>query len=402
MQYLIIKVKALESEVLDYAVLENETATAHFSSGTWDIVKKKSRSKKVIVTIPTEQVFLDSVSIPSRNKKQLKQAVPFALEDRLAEELDHLHFVLHSTSADKKTWVAVINRALLQQWVHLLRKKKLFGSSILPDVFLLPYTKKSWTLSIQAERALLRTGLLAGFSCSIDILPIVLKNYFNNKQNTEAIEHLVSYTDTTLTLDIPDECQLEIQPSDDRVAAKSVLAGLALNLKQGMNQEEGITKHINWRCWRTTGLLISLCLITYLAFVGIQNQFLEKKNQGLQIQAKKIFLQTFPKRRTVVNPRIEMQAELKKLRKSSGKVDSMYLEIMHQLGQLLSKDKQIRIKSIRYRDHQLSANLLGKKVSQLEDLKINMQAASAMYQVELRSISSSNRQVSATLIVKEK
>jgi type II secretory pathway component PulL len=119
-------------------------------------------------------------------------------------------------------------------------------------------------------------------------------------------------------------------------------------------------------------------------------------------QSKQIFLQTFKDRKRVVNPRVEMHAALTKLRKSSGKIESMYMEILHRVGQLINKDKQIKIKLIRYRQGELSLSLIASNVSQLEKLNKKMTSISPMYQVQLRSIASGNSQVTAKLIVKEK
>ena len=407
MQYLIINIKALASEYLDYAVLENDAVNARLTRGTWETVLKKSRSRKVIVTIPTEDVFLGDVFIPSRNKKQLKQAIPFALEDALIEAVEQQHFVSHTPASHtenekQKTWVAVINRRLLQQWINLLRKKKLYGVTLLPDVFLLKYNQKHWTLSKKGKRVLLRTGVFSGFSCSIDILALLLNNQLKDMDAAEKIEQLMSYSDRPLDLDLGDAIKHEVYPSEERVCAKSLLASLALNLNQGVVSQGNLSKQIHWPAWRLAMLSVSLCLIAYLSFIGIQNQQLDKENILLRDQAKQIFLATFKERRSVVNPRVEMQAALKKLRQSSGKVDSMYMEVLHQLGQLLSKDKKIDIKSIRYRERELTVALRGTKVSQLENLKKKMLSMNPMIQVMLRSIASSNSQVTATLVLKEK
>jgi len=75
---------------------------------------------------------------------------------------------------------------------------------------------------------------------------------------------------------------------------------------------------------------------------------------------------------------------------------------LYRVGQLINKDKQIKIKLIRYRQGELSLSLIASNVSQLEKLNKKMTSISPMYQVQLRSIASGNSQVTAKLIVKEK
>ena len=402
MQYLIININALDSDYLDYAILENDTVTARLSRGTWETVQQKSRARKVIVTLPSEQIFLTDVKIPSQNKKQLKQAIPFALEEHLIEELETLHFVSHTDANTEITSVAVINQTLLQQWITLFKQKKLYGMTFLPDVFLLKHQPQQWTLLIQEQRALLRTGQFTGFSCSTDILPVLLQHACEENTLSSNLERITIYTDTAINLAVDDTIAIETHPYETVVCAKSLLGSLPLNLNQGIVTQGGLSKHIHWPNWRLAAISLSLCLAAYLGFIAIQNQRLTAENNRLQNQAKQIFLTTFKDRRRVINPRVEMQAELSKLRKSSGKIDSLYLEILHPLGQLLSKEKSIKIQSIRYRERELTVVLNSTKVSQLEDLKQQMLTTNPMYQIALRSISSGNNKVSATLVIKEK
>jgi type II secretion system protein L len=401
MQYLIINIKALESDSLDYAILENETITASLTQSTWKKVIPKARGKKVIVTIPTEQVFLGSANIPSRNKKQLKQAIPFALEDYLIEEVDTQHFVFHSAKQNN-THVGVINQIVLQQWIKLLKRKKLYGATLLPDVFLLKQQAGAWTLSVQGERALLRTGIFSGFSCSTDILPTLLKYQFEDTPEAEQINCLLNYSNASLALELPEDLSIEAYPNESMVFAKDIIAALPLNLNQGIVVKGGLSKQINWKYWRISTALLVTCILSYMLFLGIQSKRLEQENNHLLAQSKQIFLQTFKDRKRVVNPRVEMQAALTKLRKSSGKIESMYMEILHRVGQLINQDKQIKIKLIRYRQGELSLSLMANNVSQLEKLNKKMTSISPMYQVQLRSIASGNSQVTAKLIVKEK
>ena len=399
MQYLLINIPSLGSQTADYAVLENESATSRLTRGDWETITKKARSKKIIVTIPSEQILLSNVTVPSKNKKQRKQAVPFALEDSLAEDLGLLNFAMHTASNDEKTWVAVMNRQLLQDWVIFLKEKGLQSAILLPDVFLLKQDANSWALSIDNQRALLRTGPFSGFSCDVSILPSLIKTQIESEAEYMA-ENLIIYADDELDLAIPEDLRVETWPSDQSIQMSSLLTAIPLNLKQGL-QQNSFAKQINWKRWLTSSVLLFICLLIYLVSIGIQNYQLEEKNSKLLSQAKQVFLTTFLNRKKVVNPRVQMETELSRLRKSTGKVDSVYLEMLHKSGLGFTTKSSIKIKEIRYKTRELTFSLESNNVKQLESLKEKIAKDNAHYQTELRSISSGDNKVTAKLIIKE-
>lgn len=399
MQYLLINILSLDSQAADYAVLENESATTRLTHGDWETIGKKARSKKVIVTIPSEQILLSNVIIPSKNKKQRRQAVPFALEDNLAEDLDLLNFAMHTASNDKKTWVAIMNRQLLQEWVAFLKEKGLQSAILLPDIFLLKQDVNSWTLSVDKQRALLRTGPFSGFSCDTSILPNLIEKQVEIEAEYMA-ENLIIYADGDLNLKIPEGLRVETWPSDKSIQMSSLITAIPLNLKQGL-QQGSFAKQINWKRWLTSTVLLLICLLTYLVSIAIQNHQLEEKNSQLLFQAKQVFLKTFPNRKKVVDPRIQMETELNRLRKSTGKIDSVYLEMLYKTGISFTTDSTINIKVLRYRFQELTFSLESNNIKQLEVLKDKIAKDHSHYQTELRAISSGNNKVTAKLIVKE-
>ena len=61
----------------------------------------KLRSDEIYAVVPGEFLVTNEVSIPSRNRNKVKQALPFALEEKLSEEIESFHFLILNCSCQR-------------------------------------------------------------------------------------------------------------------------------------------------------------------------------------------------------------------------------------------------------------------------------------------------------------
>ena len=97
MQLIVIKIRDL-AENPEYALLGKKQLQDTFTPGDWKRVRSVSRGRKVVLLLKSNEVVLTTAVIPSKNRKQLLQAIPYALEDTLAEDIENLHFAVHQNS----------------------------------------------------------------------------------------------------------------------------------------------------------------------------------------------------------------------------------------------------------------------------------------------------------------
>ena len=50
--------------------------------------------RRVIVLVPGSDVLLVQAAVPTRKRERVLQAIPFALEDQLAGDVERLHFAI--------------------------------------------------------------------------------------------------------------------------------------------------------------------------------------------------------------------------------------------------------------------------------------------------------------------
>ena len=113
-----------------------------------------------------ELVGCHSVTIPGKRKSHVEAALPFALEDRISDNVEDLHFKLLAWQSGEPAHAAVVSRDLVSQWIEEFRSFGIYLDAIVPDYMLLPLHSKSeiTVARVSANRICVRQGRYSGFS----------------------------------------------------------------------------------------------------------------------------------------------------------------------------------------------------------------------------------------------
>lgn len=386
-------------ETVDQALLESATVTSkqknsHFEAINWEDVHKKTSGKKVVVFIPNEDVLLTSISIPSTNKKQLLQAVPYALEERLADDIESLHFAIHSEKENDLIRVAVINRQKMEAWLDLLREHGVHPHYILPSLYSIPFKAESWTLISNANKSCLRQDQWSGFSCDHSLLPLFLSEEIE-KQAPEAIYYAGDESHYPAALSEFEKHSLD---SVNAVEHDSVVDVLALNLLTGFSRGDSALFNFNWKPWRSTAVLASLIGIIWLGMMAWQNHLLGSKLANIEAEIESVYKKTFPKSR-IQNAPVQMGQKLKALQKDNGSVGGSPLQAIATVSPFLKKFPKIALKEIRRQNNELLFIISAPNLTRLEAFKNTLIKQGAL-KVEIKSSTTTADKVESTLVIK--
>lgn len=148
--------------------IQQDGKTTKLGESSLSQLAEKYAALRTTLIVPSEELLITSVSIPSRNQQKLRQAVPYALEEQLIDDVDELHYAIGSANRDGKRSVAVVNQRKMTEWLQPFDDAALRLTSCLPDIFVLPQSNNDWTLLIEDERALLRTAVDAGYALPVE------------------------------------------------------------------------------------------------------------------------------------------------------------------------------------------------------------------------------------------
>src|SRR6204780_241065 len=109
-------------------------------SGPLSLAAPRAAGRRVGLLVPGAEVLLAEPELPVKAGAKLQQLVPYALEEHLAEDIDDLHFAIGRRTSDSgvRAPVAVVARALLDDWLTTLREAGLEADVVYADSDLLP------------------------------------------------------------------------------------------------------------------------------------------------------------------------------------------------------------------------------------------------------------------------
>ena len=118
---------------------EGGAPLAATQSGPLEVAAGAAAGRRVCVLVPGSDVLLADPELPTRSGVKLQQLVPYALEEHLADNIDELHFAIGRRTGDSaRTPVAVVARALMEEWLGALRRAGLEPGCVYADSELLP------------------------------------------------------------------------------------------------------------------------------------------------------------------------------------------------------------------------------------------------------------------------
>ena len=373
MQLIVIKISDLAKNP-EYALLGKRQQQDRFTTGDWKHVRSVSRGRKVVVLLDSNEVVLTSAVIPSKNRKQLLQAIPYALEDTLAEDVENLHFAVHqgSDSEDNKSQVAIINRTVLTDTIDLLKSNGITANYVLPEILAQKFESDAWSITYESVHnendgndisASVRLGQFEGFVCDHDMLDMFIS------------EPLEKYTPKTVfcntkTENLPEALQefssSYIEPNT--VDYNSTISALSLNLMTNFVRRDQQTSSINWKVWRPVTVLGGVLASIWMGIFFWQNNLLQNQSNQLKTQIEQVYKDTFPKGR-IVDASAQMNSALKKLKANAGQTIESPLPLIADMGPLLKDYKDMVLSELRYQENQLSMTIESPNLTRLETFK---------------------------------
>ncbi len=397
MQLLLIKLLSADAASqgeLELAEVTNKQKTANFEAASWEQVHSLASGKKVVVFIPNEDVLLTSIDIPSKNKKQLLQAIPYALEERLAEDVDSLHFAIHRENDDSPTHVAIINHQRMEDWLNILREHNVHPHYVLPSLFAIPSKPDGWTLINSQDKSQLRQDKWSGFSCNQDLLAIFLDEILEE----DAPEKIYYSGDEAQYPEVLKDIEHQQLAHSNEVNHDDVVDVLEINLLTGFSRGDSALFNVNWKPWKPVAALAGLLGALWLGMLAWQNHQLDKQLARLDAEIESVYKKTFPKSR-IQNAPVQMKQKLAELQKANGASANSPLQTIALVSPFFKKFPKITLREIRHQNNNLLFVISAPNLSSLENFKNTLMKEGTL-QVKIKSSTTTSDKVESTLVVK--
>jgi len=109
----------------------------------------------LIGLIPGDEALFCVADIPAKQTRFIQQALPFAVEEQIAQDIDSVHLAL-GPRGDGGFSVAAIDLERMGAWVQMFSGwEHLRLDAIYPDAALLPVTEGGWSICLDGDNAML-------------------------------------------------------------------------------------------------------------------------------------------------------------------------------------------------------------------------------------------------------
>ncbi|HEX2549110.1 MAG TPA: type II secretion system protein GspL, partial [Gammaproteobacteria bacterium] len=344
------------------------------------------------VIVPGEEVLVTAVDLPKMPRARLREALPFALEEKLISDVNELHFAIGEYTPGESTPVVIVKKQKMEAWLQILNNAGLTPRTFIPAMFAIP---DHWHICLDEKIAIVRTGKYSGFSCDLHNLKNFLMLELEKQMSKPECLHLHRFQHQDIKLDFDSVPVNEIKNDKDFLSClqKWILLYPHIDLLQGSFEKKEKQFFLK-KSWTITCILaiiwIGILLGNHITSYFMLNHAMLESDKEIT----KIYKTHFPNATEVVAPRDRMMSELKKFSQQS---DNVFFTLLAEIGAGLQKNPDIELMHVDYRNNHLTLNMLAKTFDHL-DLFIKFLSEKGL-SVKQQNASTANGTVKANLII---
>ncbi len=334
-------------------------------------LKEKSLTRQVTVLVPACDVSLKRLHVPAKSKKAMQLAVPYMLEDDLAQEVEQLFFAYaelkHADNADN-CFVAIVEREQMRQWRLWLSEAGIETKHMIPDVLLMPDAESHWQAIQLQQQVLLRQGVWQGSAIDDSLWTSISQTWPN-----DADLHIDAYSALPPT---NEAVTLNAQPEELPLALLArQIEQQSFNLLQGeFKVKSARSPALKIWAWAAGFALVALLVNVVLKSVTLMqiNQQQSAVEQQIIAQYKK----TFPDTKRVRISTIRSQLKRKMAEVGGTSSDAEFLALLAQVEPAFAKVPSLKPDSLKFdrKRNELRVQASAKGYQQFEQFKQLLEA----------------------------
>ena len=368
----------------------------HSNGRIEDCVENDVEGSKPVVILIGNGCNILSAPMPTKQARQIVKALPFALEELLANDVEnnHLHYIGRSNG---QAHALAIQHSVIQNIIELHEPTKLL---YLP--MLLPIGPESISVLIIEDNACVRINEFSAFSVPVDLLPLTLEKYLNQDDGKQSVT--ISYASEK-----PDLLELQLE-------------NLGLSIEQKEFSET--LQHIQSQTLVTTNNLLSgqyqlkvsgdekshskfkpvvtlaTCLLALIISINLITASQQSNLTGLvKTASKDFYLKLFPGER--VRGIKRQFAEKLDDSTPAGQSSAGFTQILAKTAGEIRKNKKAEIHAVRFTAKKgiLEISVITENVAQLDGIKKKLEQNNLI--VEIASANNDGKRIKGLLKVSQ-
>lgn len=391
------------AELESHEILKNDLA----------LLTDLAKGKKVELILSNQDIHFNQVELPAKAQRHITKAIPYLIEESLAEPVDDL-FIAVGEKKEQKTPVRGINRNYLNSLIQSFQSNEINLSAIYIDLDCIGKSESSYSVIINQETALItqkdenNQNYHHVWSCQLNEF-----SWLVQKQLAELDEELpVAIPMQIISANLQQAEIFQQQLPMSRFASEIIsvdsieeylLANDSQSTRINLLQAEFAIKQKNsgLRIFLTqVASLIGLVLFAYVFYQGSQWFTLNSEYEKLKQQKSVLWKQAFPnKKYRESKAEKSFRNSLKEL--SGGQGDSAFLPMLSSVIEKIDNLQQLYPTNISYDSvrNEIRLDLIAKELDILNSYKEALQKIN--YQVESGSATTRGDGYSSRVIVRK-
>lgn len=353
---------------------EGELASPLLQRDFGEISVLQKNCKTIIVESSDSASILD-LDLPWLPERKARVAIPYALEDKLAESIEDLHFAFDKLRYQNNRYlITVISKQRLQYIMQSLNEHGIEYELITLDWFSLSPQE----LCVSESTLLINNDDFKG-TLSGDLALSYLKKH--------PLNHTFVFQDSQFTTNTSME---KIEEHSYVWIAQRILKSKPLNLCQG-DLEHGNESDWIMKGYKLAGVLCGVWLLSLLLVNAISLYSLNKKNSEIEGKIAVLYHEFFPDAKQVISPKFRINQLLKN---NASESETHFWFMLNQLA-TSAKDSNLTIEQLKYQNNKLLVTLITADFPSLESFQNKLRKLEL--KVKQTQASTRDQQVVATL-----
>lgn len=363
-EYVVIRLARDHDPMVEWIVADdNGTRRSPPQRGTLEEASAGVRNRPVIVLVPATETLTTTVNLPVRSRSRLNAALPYALEEQVATDVESMHFAAGERRDSGVRPVAAVARATLETWLEQLTEAGIQPLKMIPENYGLARIPGTMSVLVDGDVVMFNDGgdiefVMQGVNPSETLVAAGLLKDRSDDAPPEPSGHLVAYCDAA------DEQRLshdwivlrhELHSVDINLLPDGALPRLAVTAASGhgVNLLQGRygpkSDYGSWlRPWSKAAVLL-LCLVV-IGFVakGVDYWRLTQEEAVLRAQFSEEFRQIRPDAADDVRDPV---AAVNSIRRSLGgsAATPVFLASLDELAAAITQHDEAKVEAVSYR-----------------------------------------------------
>jgi general secretion pathway protein L len=359
-----------------------------------------STGRQVAVILPAGDALVTESDAPPKSAAKLAQVIPYALEERVADEIENLHFALGDRDATTgRVPVVVVERERIDARLAELRAAGLQPSALYSEASLLPSMPGQMIALLDGDTLTLRSAdspplvmpalsLDDAFEIALAAQPAAVPGLeapapglliYAGHDEWQAHQHAVDAWRDRFT-----GVKVQLLPDGPlSLLAPAAVSGEAINLLQGSLALSSPVQQ-GWRAWRVAAVLAGVLLCLHLGSRVFELQRLKKTEAALNTSIEDAFHAAMPGVQNATDARRRIARRLEEVRSGGG---GSLLPALAALAIARNAAPSTTIEGINYREGVLDLRVISPDAASLD--AIGQQLRAANWQADIKDLTAS-------------